>query len=251
MDGTGVRNRFLTPFPFHLMLDEERPFVTVKARRTKNKLVAKQYVKHELAEELRHHVAHKTASAAVFALPKDYNMAKMLRADLAEARRLWLAEAKGDPDLHAKRTNSDFLADINDAGETLDFHALRHTCGSWLILAGETINVVQQVLRHSSVVLTVDTYGHLKPGATADAIQRFQDVRSTQFLAATGNEGNADCRTTTENDVRNDGCRVRGVASVIESAAETEISEKADKKAAARVVLQLDAAASGNRPGGI
>jgi hypothetical protein len=68
------------------------------------------------------------------------------------------------------RAQSDLLAFKNHAGELLDFHALRHTCGAWLVLAGVPLNVVQKVMRHSSIKLTIDTYGHMLPGAEAEAV---------------------------------------------------------------------------------
>jgi hypothetical protein len=35
------------------------------------------------------------------------------------------------------RESSTFLMDVNDQGERLDFHSLRHTCGAWMAFAGE------------------------------------------------------------------------------------------------------------------
>jgi len=52
----------------------------------------------------------------------------------------------------------------------LDFHGLRHTCGAWLVLAGIPLNVVEKVMRHSTITLTIDTYGHMLPGADAEAV---------------------------------------------------------------------------------
>jgi integrase len=40
-------------------------------------------------------------------------------------------------------------------------HDLRHTCGSWLLMAGVTITGVSRHLGHESITVTVDTYGHL------------------------------------------------------------------------------------------
>ncbi len=54
----------------------------------------------------------------------------MLRVDLKAARRLWLRQTR-DPEERAKRIETLFLTPTNEAGEVLDFHALRHTCGVW------------------------------------------------------------------------------------------------------------------------
>ena len=43
-------------------------------------------------------------------------------------------------------------------------HDLRHTCASLLIAEGLNIKQVSSHLRHSSVGVTLDTYGHLYPG---------------------------------------------------------------------------------------
>ncbi|AMT72144.1 tyrosine-type recombinase/integrase [Mycobacteroides immunogenum] len=40
-------------------------------------------------------------------------------------------------------------------------HDLRHTCASWMILAGVPLPVVQRHLGHESIQTTVDLYGHI------------------------------------------------------------------------------------------
>ena len=57
-------------------------------------------------------------------------------------------------------------------GLILDFHALRHTCGAWLVIAGVDVKTVQTVMRHSNPTLTLNTYGHLLDGAEANAVQK-------------------------------------------------------------------------------
>jgi len=42
-------------------------------------------------------------------------------------------------------------------------HDLRHSCATILLAAGEHPKVVQELLGHSSVQLTLDTYSHLLP----------------------------------------------------------------------------------------
>ncbi|MBI3862791.1 MAG: site-specific integrase, partial [Planctomycetia bacterium] len=37
---------------------------------------------------------------------------------------------------------------------------MRHTCGAWLAMAGAHPKAVQAIMRHSTIVLTMDTYGH-------------------------------------------------------------------------------------------
>ena len=118
-----------------LVCNANPPFITCKAGNTKNCEMARQFIQPELAADLRAHITAKAPQAPVFNLPHETDMAGMLRADLAEARRLWIKEAVDDPDEYAQRKQSDFLLRVNHEGEILDFHALRHTCGAWMAMA--------------------------------------------------------------------------------------------------------------------
>jgi hypothetical protein len=114
----------------------------------------------------------------------------MLRDDLAASRKRWLSEAKEDAQEFAQRKESDFLAEANHDGERIDFHALRHTCGAWLAMAGEHPKVIQTVMRHGSITLTMDTCGHLFPGQEANAVGRMQGMLDSppETLRATGTD---------------------------------------------------------------
>ena len=49
-------------------------------------------------------------------------------------------------------------------------HDLRHTCASWMIVAGVPLPVIQQHIRHESIQTTIGVYGHLdRRGAQAAA----------------------------------------------------------------------------------
>jgi integrase len=53
------------------------------------------------------------------------------------------------------------------------FHDLRHTCATLLLSKGVHPKVVQELLGHSSIEITLDTYSHVLPsmgGAAADAM---------------------------------------------------------------------------------
>ena len=114
----------------------------------------------------------------------------MLRNDLAKARNGWLTEAIDDPQEYAQRQQSDFLADTNHEGEITDFHCLRHTCGAWLAMTGAHPKVVQTVMRHSTITLTMDTYGHLFPGQESDAVDQLRKmlVAPPEATRATGTD---------------------------------------------------------------
>ncbi len=56
-------------------------------------------------------------------------------------------------------------------------HDLRHTYASLLLQQGESIVYVKEQLGHASIQITVDTYGHLMPGANRAAVDRLDDAR--------------------------------------------------------------------------
>lgn len=113
-------------------------------------------------------------------------MSDMLRADLAAAREAWV-ESSADATVRAERVRSDFLLPANAAGEKLVLHGLRHTSGAWQVLAGVPINVVKERLRHGTITLTLDTYGHLAPGQERAACDTLAaSVPSVQKMCSTG-----------------------------------------------------------------
>ncbi len=58
----------------------------------------------------------------------------------------------------------------------MTFHALRHSAATLLLAAGTHPKVVQEMLGHSSIALTLDTYSHLIPSLQADAAARMQSI---------------------------------------------------------------------------
>ncbi len=59
-------------------------------------------------------------------------------------------------------------------------HALRHTYASLLIQHGESLAYGRDQLGHHSINITVDTYGHLFPGANKAAVDRLDDATPAQ-----------------------------------------------------------------------
>ena len=72
------------------------------------------------------------------------------------------------PGTFHKRVKAAGLDDIR-------FHDLRHTFASLMLAAGVEPKKVQAALGHSSIMVTMDTYGHLMPGAGKDAAHRFAE----------------------------------------------------------------------------
>jgi hypothetical protein len=110
---------------------------------------------------------------------------------MTTARDRWLSELQSDPAERRRREQSDFLAIINDAGESFDFHCLRHSTASWLALSGAGPKEMQTILRHSDVNLTLGRYAHLMPQAEATAAVRMAGMFTPEdegpiVLRATG-----------------------------------------------------------------
>ena len=192
---TGLRaNELRSLTRGRLYFDSKPPCITCKAGSTKNQQEARQYIPQDLADDLKAHVSVKAPRAPIFSMPHETNVAQMLRDDMAAARKAWISEARDDPQEYAQRQQSDFLADTNHEGESLDFHSLRHTYGAWLAMAGEHPKTIQTVMRHSAITLTMDTYGHLFPGQESAAVGRLQSIMADQpeterhTLRATGTD---------------------------------------------------------------
>jgi integrase len=60
------------------------------------------------------------------------------------------------------------------------FHDLRHTFGSHLIQDGASLAYVKEQMGHSSIQITVDTYGHLIPGANIKWVDGLDRATSSQ-----------------------------------------------------------------------
>jgi len=86
-----------------------------------------------------------------------------------------------DPDNLIKRY---FLPVIEHAGlRRFRFHDCRHFFGSALIEAGASLPYVKEQMGHSSIQVTVDTYGHLIPGANANWVDRLDSESGEQQKA--------------------------------------------------------------------
>jgi integrase len=58
----------------------------------------------------------------------------------------------------------------------MPFHNLRHTCASFHLAAGTNPKVVQEILGHSSVTVTLSTYSHLLSGVTEEATRKINNI---------------------------------------------------------------------------
>jgi len=167
---TGLRSnelRSLTRASF--VLDGERLGVTVRAGYSKRRRDDVLPVRADTAVELRDFLSCKLPGAQVFTMPPGYDVSDMLKADLADARVVWLNDASS-PQERAKREGTSFLCYVDSAGRYADFHALRHTCGSLLAASGVHPKVAQSLMRHSDINLTMSLYTHTLASQEADAV---------------------------------------------------------------------------------
>ena len=73
--------------------------------------------------------------------------------------------------------NRHFYKSLEKAGlRRIRFHDLRHTFATLLLQNGESLAYVRDQLGHSSIRLTVDTYGHLVPGANRQAVNKLPSL---------------------------------------------------------------------------
>ena len=56
------------------------------------------------------------------------------------------------------------------------FHDLRHSCATLLLVQGVSPRVVMDLLGHSQIGLTMNTYSHVIPDLRRDAAQQMQDL---------------------------------------------------------------------------
>jgi integrase len=53
------------------------------------------------------------------------------------------------------------------------FHNLRHSAAIFLLVMGVHVKIVQELLGHSSISMTLDTYSHVLPGLQKEAMDKW------------------------------------------------------------------------------
>jgi hypothetical protein len=61
-------------------------------------------------------------------------------------------------------------------GKSYRFHDPRHTAASFLLAQGVPLRVVMEILGHSPIGLTADTYGHIAPEVQRAAADRMEEL---------------------------------------------------------------------------
>ena len=118
--------------------------------------------------------------------------ARMLRADLKHARRLWIEDSPTDEE-RAERQRSDSLQYEDSSGRKIDFHATRHTYVSGIVAGNPSVKVAQELARHSDPRLTIGRYAHTRIHDLAGALESLPGEplppgRDTTSMKATGTD---------------------------------------------------------------
>ena len=137
--------------------------VFVDGEHTRNGEDAVQEFLLKTAGLLKDFVANKMPSVQLFPLPND--TAKMVRDD---------CKAAG-------------IKVTDNVGRSLTFHSLRHSCSSFLIANGENPKIVQSIMRHKYINLTMSRYTNVLKGQRRLAIESLPDFTKRK---ATGTDKN-------------------------------------------------------------
>jgi len=193
---TGFRTSELASMiPESFNLEGKTPTATVQAACTKNRKEAVQPLPLDMATVLRDYLRHRPVGQPVWpgTWANDAS-AKMLRRDLADARRTWLKSIQ-DPREREEADQGDFLAYRDSEGRYADFHALRHTFITMVGKAGVSAREHMDLARHSSYAMTA-RYSHSRFYDLAAAVQALPIPATApgpdcdrQALHATGTDG--------------------------------------------------------------
>jgi len=143
--------------------------ITLKAGYSKHRREDTITLRPSMVDALAAFLRNKLPTARAFHVPSASQVVKMFRADLADAKISYIVDAK-----------------------YADFHALRHSTGSLLVASGVHPKIVQTIMRHSTIELTMNKYSHIFAGAESDALAKLPDFslpsEQSQKQVKTGTE---------------------------------------------------------------
>ncbi len=199
---TGLRRGELASLTIgQLDLDGDFPHIRLKAADEKNRQGNSIPLRRDVADELREWVSSLrnggAGSANVLAFRRDAVAVELP----ASTRLLTIPKAFCrilDRDLKAAG-----IPKRDDRGRTIDVHALRHTFGTMLSVAGVAPRVAQAAMRHSSIDLTMNAYTDPRLLDVQGAVESLPSISATasdpnenrQRIAA-GAENFAPCSVT-------------------------------------------------------
>lgn len=76
----------------------------------------------------------------------------------------------------------------NSSDEVVDFHSLRHTCGTRMAKSGVQPQVAMRIMRHSSMDLTLRYYTHLSLEDKASALSKLPGLTASEVYQRTGTD---------------------------------------------------------------
>ena len=164
---TGLRRGELASVKLkHLDLQSDPGFLTLDAGSEKNREGNSIPLRADLVLELRQWISElaamaQKASCETATVRFDIDAARRSRGDAGVTQSLDQQLFKV-PSSILRVLNRDLavagIAKCDDRGRTLDVHALRHTFGTHLSMAGVPLRTAQAAMRHSSPVLTANIY---------------------------------------------------------------------------------------------
>jgi len=69
-------------------------------------------------------------------------------------------------------------------------HILRHTAATLLLESGENPKIVQELLGHSSISVTMDVYSHVIPGLKQQAVSKLTELINSDGVKSCVKEQN-------------------------------------------------------------
>ncbi len=212
--GTGFRRGELASITkASFALEGEAPTVTVSAAYSKRRRGDTQPIDAGLALDLAKWLVGKPDGVRVLPLPDE--TAEMLTGDMRRAKAKWIRETSSSKE-RRKRAADAFLSVSDGEGRVFDFHALRHHYISRVVESGASVKVCQELARHSSPVLTLGRYAHVRLADLRKALPTVptgdRPKPEEMRLRATGTDNDAPLMHQTGREI------VRGSASVREGA---------------------------------
>ncbi len=179
---TGLRKGELASLPVSaLHLDDESSYVELAGKNAKSGRGATIPLRADLVDDLRGQVADRLTEyrrqtlaegrgenaeappgdMKLFTVPRDF--IKIFDRDLVAAGLARVVEIEQTGKTRIDKTDAE--------GRTIDIHCLRHTFATMLSQAGVAPRMAQELLRHSDIRLTMNTYTHLQLVDTAEAVE--------------------------------------------------------------------------------
>lgn len=121
------------------------------------------------------------------------NTLKSIMKELFVRRRLdteWVFYNPLNPSQRLQDIKRAFNTACRKAGiRDFHFHDLRHTCASWLVMAGVDLRAVAEILGHKTIRMTM-RYSHLSPDHLQKTVSVFDKITSTDTLTDTVSQSN-------------------------------------------------------------